>query len=108
MTRELFALLMAGTLLIPLITAAHGEDATTGFARARADAAGAHTLLPLQVPHLQDAPWFNSGARLKGPKVDTLITPGLETLGPFLLQPAIPSARISGEARQLRDELRTE
>jgi hypothetical protein len=31
MTKELFALLMASTLLIPLITPALGDDVTTGF-----------------------------------------------------------------------------
>jgi hypothetical protein len=110
MTKELFALLMVGTLLIPLITPAGSEDATTGFAGGRPDAAAAAgRTLPLPpVPHLDGMPWLNSGPPLKGPKVDTLFGPKLDTLGPFLLQPAFPDAQVSAGAATARREIHTE
>jgi hypothetical protein len=33
---------------------------------------------------------------VRGPKVDTLMGPKLDTLGPFLLEPEIPSASFAG------------
>lgn len=101
MTKELFAILMAGTLLIPLITPALGEDVTTGFGVRRPDAApvAAEQALPLpSLPQLEGVPWLNPGAPVKGLKVDTLFGPKLDTLGPFLLQPAIPGAQVSVRA----------
>jgi hypothetical protein len=101
MTKELFAVLVAGTLLIPLITPARGDDVTTGFGAGRPDAApiAAKQTLPLpSLPHLEGVPWLNSGPPLKGLKVDTLYGPKLDTFGPFLLQPAIPDAQVSGRS----------
>jgi hypothetical protein len=90
MTKELFAVLMAGTLLIPLMTLAGSQDATTGFAGAQTEAAATNRqLLQLPpVPHLGAVPWLNSGQPWKAPKSDTLFGPKLDTLGPFLLRPA--------------------
>jgi hypothetical protein len=99
MTKELFALLTAGTLLIPLVTPALGDDATTGFGSGRrlnAPPVATDQTLPLStLPHLEGVPWLNSGSPAKGLKVDTLFGPQLDTLGPFLLQPAIPGAQVS-------------
>jgi hypothetical protein len=101
MTKELFALLMAGTLLIPLVTPALGDDATTGFGGRRPNAppvATDQTLALPTLPHLEGVPWLNSGSPVKGLKVDTLFGPKLDTLGPFLLQPTIPGAQVSVRA----------
>jgi hypothetical protein len=101
MTKELFALLMAGTLLIPLITPALGDDATTGFGIRRPSMPPVATdqTLPLPaLPHLEGIPWLNSGPSVRGLKVDTLFGPKLDTLGPFLLQPAIPGTYVSVRA----------
>jgi hypothetical protein len=101
MNKELFALLMAGTLLIPLITPALGDDATTGFGSGRPGAppVAAHQTLPLPaLPHLEGVPWLKSGSSVKGLKVDTLFGPKLDTLGPFLLQPAMPGTHVSVRA----------
>jgi hypothetical protein len=96
MNKELFALLMAGTLLIPLITPALGDDATTGFGIRRPNVPPVATdqALPLPaLPHFEGVPWLNSGSSVKGPKVDTLFGPKLDTPGPF------PAAGYPGYAR---------
>jgi hypothetical protein len=95
MTKELFALLMAGTLLIPLITSAQGDDVTIGFGSGAAPMAAEQTLPLPSVPHLEGVPWLNSRSSVKGLKVDTLFGRKLDTLGPFLLQPVIPGPHIS-------------
>jgi hypothetical protein len=101
MTKELFALLMASTLLIPLITPALGDDVTTGFGVGRSGAApiAAEQALPLpSLPQLEGVLWLNPGAPVKGLKVDTLFGPKFDTLGPFLLQPAVPGPQVSVRA----------
>jgi hypothetical protein len=110
MTKELFALLMAGTLLIPLITPALGDDVTTGGGQAPTPPqAAVEQRLPLPpVPHLEGVPWLNSPAPLKGLKVDTLLGPNLDALGPFLLQPALPNAQVSAGAGHPGGEIHTE
>jgi hypothetical protein len=110
MTKELFALLMAGTLLIPLITPAVGDDVTTGGGRTPAPSQAAiEQTLPLPaVPYLKDVPWLNSPAPLKGLKVETLFDPKLDMLGPFLLQPALPNAQVSAGGGHPGGEIHTE
>jgi hypothetical protein len=110
MTKELFALLMAGTLLVPLITPVLGDDVTTGGGRTPAlSQAPVGQTLPLPaVSHLEGVPWLNSPAPLKGLKVDTLLGPKLDALGPFLLQPALPNAQVSAGAGHPGGEIHTE
>lgn len=96
MTKELFALLVAGTLMVPLITPAMGGETTVGLGAVRPAQSPSWDALPLPpVPHLDTMPWLSSGSALKGPKIDILFGPKLESLGPFLTQPAIPDARFS-------------
>jgi len=89
MTKGMFALLLAGALMVPHVTPALGTDSTLGI---RPDPApqvkgGALQLPP--IPYLDTLRWLNTGAgRLK---VDTLMGPKLDTLVPFLLEPEIPS-----------------
>jgi hypothetical protein len=89
MIKGLFALLMAGSLMVPLITPALGSESTVGLGGARqAPPRAAWDGLPLPpVPHLDMMRWLNSGPALKGPKIDLLLGPELETLGPFLVNP---------------------
>jgi hypothetical protein len=98
MTRELLALLLAGTLMIPLVTSARGDDRTGGVAALRPypshESAWKALSLPA-VPHLDTMPWLNLGSAAKGLKVDMLFGPKLDTLGPFLLQPALPHPQVS-------------
>ena len=92
MTNGLFALLLAGALMVPHVTPALGTESTVGIGGTRhappQASEGALQLPP--VPHLDTLRWLNSSSR--GPQVDTLLAPKLHTLGPFLLQPEIPSA----------------
>jgi hypothetical protein len=96
MTKGLFALVLAGALMVPHVTPALGTESTVGIGGPRHGApqlapAGALQLPP--IPHLDTLRWLDSGSR--GLKVDTLLGPKLDTLGPFLVQPEIPSATSS-------------
>ena len=96
MTKGLFALLLAGALMVPHVTPALGTESTVGIGGTRhappqLASEGALQLPP--VPHLDTLRWLDLGSR--GPKVDTLLGPKLHTLGPFLVQPQIPSSTFS-------------
>jgi hypothetical protein len=110
MTKGLFALLLAGSLMVPHITPALGQS-TVGLA-ARPDNASKEAWEALRlppVPHLEGMPWLQSGAAaLRGPKTDSLIGPKLETLGPFLLQPEIPSTRFTANSNPFDPRITTE
>ena len=94
MTKGLFALVLAGALMV--ITPALGTDSTAGLGQAPAPQANGGHLQLAPIPHLDALRWLNTGAR--GPKVDTLLDPKLDTLGPFLLEPEIPSASFRRQA----------
>jgi len=84
MTKGMFALLLAGALTVPHVTPALGTNSTLGLGHPPAPQAGGDLQLP-PISHLDTLRWLDKGAR--GPKVDTLMAPKLDTLGPFLLRP---------------------
>jgi|SRR6185369_15751905 hypothetical protein len=92
MTKGMFALLLAGALMVPHITPALGADSTVGLGQASAPQAKDLQLPP--IPYLDTLRWLDTGVH--GLKVDTLIRPKLDTLGPFLLEPEIPPASFAG------------
>jgi hypothetical protein len=51
------------------------------------------------VPHLDTMPWLNSGSAIRGPKMDILLGPQLETVGPFLVQPLILATQVWSDLR---------
>ena|SRR5438067_1595662 len=109
MTKGLFALLLAGSLMVPHVTPALGQS-TVGLA-ARPDNLSKEAWEALQfppVPHLDTMPWLKSGAALRGPKTDSLIGPKLETLGPFLVQPEIPPTRFTSTNNPFDPRITTE
>ena len=92
MTKALFALLLAGTVMAPHLTAAVEIEGTVGLAATheaepRDQAWDARPMAP--VPHLESTAW------LSGPQAEVLLTPEPDTVGPFLLEPAVPAARLS-------------
>jgi hypothetical protein len=93
MTKGMFALLLAGALMVPHVTPALGTDSTVGLGQTPVPHANGDLQLP-PIPYLDTLRWLDSGAR--GPKVDTPLNPKLDTLGPFLLEPEIPSASFAG------------
>lgn len=97
MTKTLFALLVAGSLAVPPITPALGNDATVGLGGQGASRAQPEwAALPLPpVPLLETMPWLTPGSFLRGPKIDMLLGPKIETLGPFLVEPSIPPRQFS-------------
>jgi len=100
MTKILFAVLFAGTLMVPHSAPAMGNDGTVGLGSARDGASSAEWRGDLRlppIPHLETMPWLMYNSSVKGPKVDMLW--GLETLGPFLVQPTIPATRFSSSTR---------
>lgn len=97
MTKGLITLLIAGSLTVPHITPALGNDATVGLGSRGAYRSQVETwaALPLPlVPHLETMPWLTSGSFLRGPKIDMLLGPKIETLGPFLVAPSIPPRQL--------------
>jgi hypothetical protein len=98
MTKTLFALALASTLMVPHITPAFGNDSTVGFGVLRPAGAARQTWKELQlpaVPYLETMPWLTRGLPAANSKVDMLWQPHGDTLGPFLLQPEIPPSRFS-------------
>ena len=111
MIKGLFAVLMAGTLMIPHITPALGNESTVGVGATR------HAPSRLSswearpqpaVPYLDTMHWLNSGAVSTGPKTDLLWGSKLDTLGPFLVQPQIPFSRFSSSSEALAPRVTTE
>jgi hypothetical protein len=85
MTKGMFALLLAGALVVPHVTPALGTDSTLGLGQAQSPQANGGDLQLPPIPYLDTLRWSDTGVR--GPKVDTLMGPKLDTLGPFLLEP---------------------
>ncbi len=85
MTR-LFAMMMAGVLIAPLITPALGNESITKLGNAR-ESRGMDWEALLSA-EFNKVPWlkFDIGARV--PTGELPIGPKLDTLEPFLLQPA--------------------
>ena len=94
MTKGMFALLLAGALMVPHVTPALGTDSTVGLGQASAPQANGGDLQLPPIPYLDTLRWLDTGVR--GPKTE--IGPKLDTLGPFLLEPAIPSASFRKQA----------
>jgi hypothetical protein len=97
MSKELFALLLAGIFMVPHVTPALGNDATVGLrVQEPQSTAQSGRMLPLApVPHLEPTPWLTSDRLLKGPRLDILVGPKIETLGPFLVSPSFPPGQLS-------------
>ena len=68
-------------------------------ARPDSQANGGALQLP-PIPYLDTLRWLNTGGR--GSKVDTLIGPKLDTLGPFLVEPGNPITGLLAAARRDR------
>jgi hypothetical protein len=98
MTKTLFALALAGTLMVPHSTPALGNDSTTGVGGARAGASDQQPWkeLPLPfVPELESMPWLTPGSPAENSKVDMLWQPHGDTFNPFWLQPGIPFSKFA-------------
>ena len=90
MTKGMLALLLAGALMVPAGTPALGSHSTVGFGQARAPQANSGALQLPPIPYLDPLRWVETGA--PSLKVDTLMGPKFDTLGPFLLEAKIPPA----------------
>jgi hypothetical protein len=98
MTKTAFALMLAGTLMVPHITPAFGNESTMGIGgvhRASSAQQSWDSIRLPAIPHLESMPWLTRGSLTSGTKVDMLWRPDLDTLGPFLLQPEIPPTKLS-------------
>src|SRR4051812_4770804 len=90
MTKGLFALLLAGALMVPPGTPALGSHSTVDLGQAWVPQANGGALQLPPIPYLDTLRWVETGA--PGLKLDILISPKFDTLGPFLLEPEIPPA----------------
>jgi hypothetical protein len=98
MTKTLFALMLAGTLMVPHITPVLGNESTTGIAEVHRASSAQQSWDSIRlptIPHLESMQWLTRGSLTSGTKVDMLWRPGPDTLGPFLLEPEIPPRRLS-------------
>ena len=96
MTKGMFALLLAGALMVPHVAPALGTDSTLALGQAQSPQANGGDLQLPPIPYLDTLRWSDTGVR--GPKIDTLMGPKLDTLGPFLLEPEIPSGSFRRQA----------
>jgi hypothetical protein len=96
MTR-LFALLMAGALMAPHITPALGNESITKFA----DTQESRSVdwAALLSAEFTKVPWLKFDFDVRAPRSNLPIGPKLDTLGPFLLQPASPGTQFSSSWR---------
>jgi hypothetical protein len=95
MTKTLFALMLAGTLMVPHITPAVGNERATeivGLKRASSAQKSWDSVGLPAIPHLDTMPWLTRGPLTVGPKIDMLWP---ATPGPSLLELTIPSTKIS-------------
>ena len=93
MTNAMFAVLMAGALIGPQITPALGNESITKIGDTRESRS--MDWAALLAAEFNKVPWlkFDIGARM--PRSDLPIGPKLDTLEPFLLQPASPGTQFS-------------
>jgi len=109
MTKRLFALLLAGSLMVPHITPALGQS-TVGLA-ARPDNSSKEAWDAMHfppVPHLDTMPWLKSGITLQDPNSQNPIAPKLDTLGPFLVQPEIPPTHFTSNSKSFGPGITTQ
>jgi len=111
MTKTLFALALASTLMVPHITPASGNDSAVGFGVVRPADAAQQSWKELQlpsIPYLETMPWLIRSLPAAKSKVDLLWQPRGDTLGPFLLSPDTPPARFSSTQRPVESGIWTE
>jgi hypothetical protein len=107
MTKGLFALLLAGSLMVPAL----GGEGTVGVGGAREAAPPrvSWDRLPLPpVPHLETMQWLNAGPAKKGLKTDVLLGPKPEMLGPVLITPVPSLPQFSSGNRPREGEIATQ
>jgi hypothetical protein len=71
MTKTLFALMLAGTLMVPHITPAVGNESTTATGevqRASSVQQSWESIRLPAIPHLESMPWLTRGSLTSGPK----------------------------------------
>jgi hypothetical protein len=91
MIKGLFALLMAGSLLIPHITPASGNESVVRVGSSKqADSRTVDWLTLLSTQKFERVPWIKFGSKPAGPRNDLPVGTKLDTLEPFLLPPSNP------------------
>ena len=89
MKKELLALALAGTLLLPHATPALSSEP----ARPASSEFASWKRLPLPpVPYLDTMPWLASGSIWKEPQIDSTWRPDIKAIGPFGLPPVAPGS----------------
>jgi hypothetical protein len=95
MTKTLFAFMFAGTLMVPHITPAVGNESKTETAGIKGAASAQQVWDALSlpaIPHLDTMPWLTRGSLTADPKIDMLWP---ATPVPSLLELNIPSNKFS-------------
>ena len=98
MTKTLFALVLAGTLMVPHITRALGNESPMGIGEVHRASSAQQSWDSIRlpaIPHLESMPWLTRGSLTSGTKVDMLWRPDLDSLDRFLLQPEVPPTKLS-------------
>ncbi len=110
MAKTQLALLLAGTLVVPQITAALGNDSTTGvgsFPGAISSAGSWGNLGMPAIPHIETMAWMQ-GLSARDSQVDTLWGIKMDTVGPFLVQSDIPGSMFSRRPKVREPRIWTE
>jgi len=99
MTKTLFAFMLAGTLMVPHITPAVGNESGTEIAGANRASSAPHQRDALGlpgIPQLDTMPWLTRGSLSAGPKIDMLWP---ATSKPSLLDLNLPPTKFSSTHR---------
>ena len=110
MANTQLALLLAGTLVVPQITAALGNDSTVGvgsFPGAISFAGLWGSLGMPAIPHIETTAWMQS-LSARDSQVDTLWGLKMDTVGPFLVQSDIPGSKFSKGPKMIEPRIWTE
>jgi hypothetical protein len=102
--RNRVSVALIACLLAAFPVAANGADSTVGLGTGRSAYSQPQTWasLPLPpVPHINTMPWLTSGSLLRGPKIDILIGPAPDAVGPYLVSPSrFPHQNLSDAGAQ--------
>ena len=94
MKERLFAIVVAGTLMVPQISSAFGSESAIRQEVSRFPHQTSSQVLPKPpIPYLDTMPWINSELGTAGPKIDTLLTPNVDEHPSWL-----PPLSISGRS----------
>jgi len=102
MKKNHFALLLAGVLTIPQVTAGLGNDSTVGVGTSPGSSSVATSWSDFGLPAVPHRTIMMPRIKAKGSQVQALSRLDVDTLGYFVVQPDIPGAQFCTEPKMTR------